>query len=496
MSTADGRETPIRLGKALFDPESVELTDVDGRSIALREKSLHVLRKLAERNGETVERDDLIAAVWKGRAVSDDNLVQCIKDIRAALGDRERTLLRTSVGRGYRLQGVREIQRGSGAYPVLLVSPFRATGEKAEVAHLAEVITEDLIVALSPRAGFKVTSDEAQRRSAHFEVEGRVSLPGDDFRVFVQLRRGKTGTVSFAETWTIPLGKADSLPGQITDKIATVLRIHMFNHAGEEFVDRDNASLNNQELLAKAAFHMSRIQMRNRDEARAALLVAVERDPDHAMTLAMRASVAVIALLQEGYAKLPDSPEFCLEMADRAEGIAPQVDFVMLTRGCVRLWLKADHEGARADFERALEGNPVFHLAHQFLAVSEILSGEYWQGLERLKRIIKLGTVNNPRYPHYLALLALGEILAGNEKAAVQASQEAHERAPSDPWCAYVYAASLADCEKTAKTDGFRRMLAQTELPFSHFRDLPFTEPGAVEELEGRLIRAGYPRTS
>lgn len=493
MSTSDGRQGPIRLGNALFDPVSARLTDLHGRPVALREKSLRVLCELANRNGETVERDDLIAAVWAGRAVSDDNLVQSIKDIRAALGDRDRRLLRTSVGRGYSLQGVRELTPGSGSRPTLLVSAFRATGYKPEVAELAEVITEDLIVALSPRAGFTVTNDDGRRSEALFELEGRVSRLHDDFRVFVQLRRARTGTVAFAETWFVPVGDVGSLPRQITDKIATVLRVQMFNHAGEEFVDRDNASLNVQELLSKAAFHMSRIQLRNRDEARAALSVAVERDPGNPMALAMRASVAVLAILQEGYARLPDPPDYCLELADRAVGIAPQVDFVMLSRGCMRLWLRADHEGARADFGRALNGNPVFHLGHQFLAVSEILSGEYEPGLGRLKKIIELGTVNNPRYPHYLTLLSLGHVLAGDLDEAMRASREACDYAPSDPWCGYVHAVAAADDEATTASGRFRHMLDRIDLPFSHFRDLPFSDPGAVEVLEERLRRAGYP---
>jgi DNA-binding winged helix-turn-helix (wHTH) protein len=496
MNRSDLRQNRIRLGNALFDPVSVELTDLEGRPIALRDKSLRVLSELAARNGETVVRDDLISAVWAGRAVSDDNLVQCIKDIRAALGDVDRQLLRTSFGRGYRLQGLREIPPGSAARPTLLVSAFRATGDKIEVAELADVITEDLIVALSPRAGFAVTGDGTQRSGALFEIDGRVSALCDDFRVFVQLRRGRTGTVVFAETWSMPIGDAERLPRDITDKIATVLRVHMYNHAGEEFVDRDNASLNTQEILAKAAFHMSRIRLQDRDEARDALSVAVERDPGNPMALAMRASSGVIAILQEGYAKLPDPPEYCLELADRAVGIAPQVDFVMLTRGCMRLWLRADHEGARADFARALNGNPVFHLAHQFLATSEILSGDHRAGVQRLRRIIELGTVNNPRYPHYLTLVALGQVLAGNTEAAMQASREACEFAPSDPWCGYVHAVAAADDAETTASARFQYMLTGIALPFSHFRDLPFTDPGIVDELEQRLSRAGFPPSS
>jgi tetratricopeptide (TPR) repeat protein len=300
----------------------------------------------------------------------------------------------------------------------------------------------------------------------------------------------------FAETWSVPIAEAERLPRDITDKIATVLRVHIYNHAGEEFVDRDNASLNIQELLAKAAFHMSRIGLQNRDEARDALSVAVERDPENPMALAMRASSGVIAILQEGYAKLPDPPEYCLELADRAVGLAPQVDFVMVTRGCMRLWLGADHEGARADFARALDRNPVFHLAHQFLAVSEILSGDHERGVQRLRRIIELGTVNNPRYPHYLTLMALGQVLGDDTKAAMKASREACEFASSDPWCGYVHAVAAADDAETRTSARFRHMLEEIALPFSHFRDLPFTNPAVVDVLEKRLRRAGFPPAS
>ena len=56
------------------------------RETVLRPQSAAVLRALAARRGETVSKDALHAAVWGDIAVTDDSLVQCIGDIRRALG--------------------------------------------------------------------------------------------------------------------------------------------------------------------------------------------------------------------------------------------------------------------------------------------------------------------------------------------------------------------------------------------------------------------------
>lgn len=495
MKESVDRQNRLRLGKAIYDLDTSQLIDQEGRPIAIRAKSLRLLDELAVRNNETLEKDSLIGAVWEGRSVSDDSLVQCIKDIRAVLGDNERQILRTAIGRGYSLHGLREMPIGPGEPPKLLISRLSVRGNGSELIELSDNIIEELIVSLSPRAGLIVTSDEDQRETTQYTINGRISLSGNSVRVFIQILRTPSGEVVFAETWTVPAIENHVISRQIADKVDNMLRIHMFNHVGKDHVDCQNDELDTQELLSKAAYHMSRIQMQNRNVARDALSLAIEREPTNAMALAMRASTAVLLVLQDGISKVPDSPEYCLEMADRAVSLAPHVDYVMLTRGCVRLWLWADHEGARADFLRALEVSPVFHLAHQFLSISEILSGDQGSGILRMKKIMDLGTVTNPRYPHYLALLALGQILAGDANAALQSSREGHERAPKDPWCNYVYAAAAAHREKITITEPFQRMIASIGLPFCHFRELPFTNSRDVELLEERLILAGYPRT-
>ena len=75
----------------------------DGRAIALRPQSFAVLRHLIANPNRLVGKDELMQAVWGDVAVTDDSLVQCIHEIRRALDDDGRGLLRTVPRRGYRL---------------------------------------------------------------------------------------------------------------------------------------------------------------------------------------------------------------------------------------------------------------------------------------------------------------------------------------------------------------------------------------------------------
>lgn len=69
--------------------------------IKLRPKSFEVLKYLTENQGRLVGKDELIESVWRGMAVTDDSLVQCMKDIRRALGDDAQAIIKTVPRRGY-----------------------------------------------------------------------------------------------------------------------------------------------------------------------------------------------------------------------------------------------------------------------------------------------------------------------------------------------------------------------------------------------------------
>ncbi len=69
--------------------------------LKLRPKSFDVLKYLIENPGRLISKDELIESVWQGMAVTDDSLVQCLKDIRRALGDNSQQIIKTVPRRGY-----------------------------------------------------------------------------------------------------------------------------------------------------------------------------------------------------------------------------------------------------------------------------------------------------------------------------------------------------------------------------------------------------------
>ncbi|MEJ8561605.1 winged helix-turn-helix domain-containing protein [Yoonia sp. GPGPB17] len=97
------REVKVRLGLFTYDKGLDCLLDLAGEHVSLRPQSAQVLSLLVENLGRTVTKEELISAVWQNLSVTDDSLTQCIADIRRALGDVDRRILKTRPKVGYML---------------------------------------------------------------------------------------------------------------------------------------------------------------------------------------------------------------------------------------------------------------------------------------------------------------------------------------------------------------------------------------------------------
>ena len=69
--------------------------------VKLRPQSFEVLRILVENHGRLIFKNQLHEQVWRGASVTDDSLTQCVLDIRKAVGDADRDLIKTVPRRGY-----------------------------------------------------------------------------------------------------------------------------------------------------------------------------------------------------------------------------------------------------------------------------------------------------------------------------------------------------------------------------------------------------------
>jgi len=73
----------------------------EGKDIPLRPKCFEVLSYLVEHPGVLISKGKLLAAVWGDVVVTEDSLTQCLIQIRRALGDRSKTIVKTVPRRGY-----------------------------------------------------------------------------------------------------------------------------------------------------------------------------------------------------------------------------------------------------------------------------------------------------------------------------------------------------------------------------------------------------------
>lgn len=75
----------------------------DGEQIHLRRKTFSVLQHFVTNPGRIVSKDELLQALWPGVVVTEDSLVQCVGELRAALDDQAQRLVKTVPRRGYML---------------------------------------------------------------------------------------------------------------------------------------------------------------------------------------------------------------------------------------------------------------------------------------------------------------------------------------------------------------------------------------------------------
>jgi DNA-binding winged helix-turn-helix (wHTH) protein len=164
----------------LFDNCSVDIDRRelrrDGELRAVEPQVFDLLEFLIRNRDRMVSRDDVLAAVWNGRIVSESTLASRINAARAAIGDNgeDQRLIRTVLRKGIRFVGaVREEQkpvpamRGVAAEPPrfalplpdgpsIAVLPFSNMSGDPEQDYFADGICEDIITGLSKLRWFFV----------------------------------------------------------------------------------------------------------------------------------------------------------------------------------------------------------------------------------------------------------------------------------------------------------------------------------------------------
>lgn len=108
------QETDFSLGGLKISPSRREVAAGSHR-VVLQPRIMQVLVALAQRKGEVVSRDELIAACWGGYAVSDDAIHRCIARLRRLSEAHGGFSLQTVPRVGYQLSEITTLDAGRQA---------------------------------------------------------------------------------------------------------------------------------------------------------------------------------------------------------------------------------------------------------------------------------------------------------------------------------------------------------------------------------------------
>jgi len=129
----------LRFAGFELDPQRAELRGSDGEAIKLRPKSFDMLQLFVANAGRVLSKQELIAAIWPNVHVGDDSLFQCIREIRAALGDDQRQLIKLVSGRGYLFEAEVSSEAAGFAAEAEAAPAARAAGGESDTRAEPEV---------------------------------------------------------------------------------------------------------------------------------------------------------------------------------------------------------------------------------------------------------------------------------------------------------------------------------------------------------------------
>jgi TolB-like protein len=364
-----------------------------------------LLAMLIENRHRMVPREEIIAAVWAGRAVSDSALSSRVKSARQALDDdgNAQRLIRTVHGQGFRFMGdvtsgaapepggptaptaAQQWMREILARPALAVLPFENEGGQSEDAYFADGIAEELISELSSWRWFPILSrDSSFDRSraalsasaraaaigARYAVTGRFLRAGDASRLTVELLDTATDTQLWSAHYSRGTPELAGLQSEIASEIFRRIAPELTSEETRRVMRKRHEDLTAWDMTIKGLWHLHRATQHDFSEALTLLEDATRVDPGFALPWSFialaRFEQALKGWTSGALGGVRSTFRSMLDAASTSVELDPAswMGHALMSAG--ELWTNLSFPRARLHANRALELNPSASMAHHF----------------------------------------------------------------------------------------------------------------------------------
>lgn len=444
---------------------------------AIEPQVFDLLEFLIRNRDRVVSKDDLIAAVWKGRIVSDATLASRINSARNAISDNgeSQRLIRTVQRKGVRFVGEvkEELQRGSAAVeqsnrafalpdrPSIAVLPFQNMSGDPEQEYFADGIVEDLTTALSRmRSLFVIARNSSfafkgravdvkqigRELGVHYVLEGSVRKCGNRVRITSQLVEAETGNHVWAERYDRALDDIFALQDEITLSVIGAIEPSLRQAEIARVKRKRPDSLNAYDLVLRALPHVYAAMAEDAVKAVPLLNKALVLDPDYADAHALLAWSHQILFARGGYGE--DSRLAAIRHAHAAMAHGQDNATALAMAAYVTAMVEHDRSVAFETFERALGLAPssVFTL---FLgSVAMAWAGEAERAIDWAQRALRFSPLDRMN-AYSFGAMAIAHFLRGRSEEAQKCASRAVQSLPGFSVLHFLEAAPLVVLGRT-----------------------------------------------
>jgi TolB-like protein len=415
--------------------------------VAVEPQVFDLLVHLIRHRDRVVTKDDLLASVWRKRAISESALFNRINAARSALGDsgERQRLIRTLPRRGLRFVGAVREEAGDAAEagphkppsgladkPSIAVLPFANLGGGADQEYFIDGVVEDIITALSRNRAFFViarnstftykgkpvdTNQVARALGVRYVLEGSVRRSGSRVRVTGQLIEAASGRHLWADRFDGDLVEIFDLQDQLVTSVVGAVAPQL-EKAEIDRVRRDMTG-----DLAAYDFYLRGLACWNRwtgkDNAKALRMfkAAIAKDGDFSTPYGLAASCHHFAKAN-GWAASFDEAEIA-RLVERAADIGTDDAVALCWAGHVHAYFFRDLDRALLLIDRALELDANLATAWQRSGWVRGYAGDADGAIESLNKAIRLNPLD-PRVFLTQSAMAFAHFIAGRDDEAAR----------------------------------------------------------------------------
>ncbi|MCV2874244.1 winged helix-turn-helix domain-containing protein [Defluviimonas sp. WL0050] len=426
-----------------------------GRPIHVEPQVFDLIVYLIENRARVVDRDELIARIWKGRTVSDATIASRINAARQAVGDsgRRQAVIATLARQGFRF--VAEVRREGETLgrPAVAVLPFALASDTDLDAHLAKGLADQLASTLGQASWFDVRdtsasfapmlqdlgpAEIADRLDVGYLVSATLHVSPEQLKLDVRLVDPNDGRRVWSGSLAAPRSGLFALQDDLGSRILGEIEPRLRKIELQRSEDR-HGNLSAFHHFLRANDILRAMDLAAMRAACVELDKAVSAFPRYAAAHGMRAWIATL-LLPQGQ-RVDIRAELERSRIAVTEGA---FDCDALAMGGYALAFFDRHPACGIDYlRRALAINPSSARAHDHLGWLLLYAGQAGEAWQRFDRALSLCPIDDFGF-RSLTGRAFASLYQRDFKNAAVDAYRAHAVAPSYSVCHRVLAASLA----------------------------------------------------